>query len=45
MELGLTRNEARAYVVLVELSIAVPLNIVETQQGKPKLYRVVELSS
>ncbi len=67
MELGLTQNEAKAYVTLVELGAAAPLDvaalsgvpvakiyyvlselerkgIVESQQGKPKLYRAVEPS-
>ena len=67
VELGLTRNEAKAYVALVELGVAAPLNvatasgvpkakiyyvlselerkgIVESHQGKPKLYRAIEPS-
>jgi len=67
MKLGLTQNEAKAYVTLIELGTASPLDIaalsevpvskiyyvlselekkgiIESQQGRPKLYRAVDPS-
>ena len=64
LKLGLTRNEAKAYVALLELEVASPLEIaeftgipasrvyfvlsslskkgfVESQRGRPKLYRAI----